>query len=400
MTVASDISTTLLNTLTSGKNIVVPNPDVTGGNFAQPDATGYLYTPVDKLEYTDLTTGVVGGGGMFDKIMMSLVAHLKEEFKANRISGSEYTKAYQAMVAQALQTATSFLMSQDQAYWQVVLAQKQAQTAAIQQAQARVELETARAVHARSKYEAETAAAQYAAAQLQIALLDAQHTVAVKQAEGLGIENQTKTYQLANILPAELAQTTAQTGLINTQKSGVEAETAARIYTTANILPLEVTKATVQNAHIVAQTDLVTQQKAVAQAQAIGVGYDNAGKLYNNEQILPQQKLGLERDNTIKQYQVTDLLPAQKSLVLSQTSNADSDKQLKDYQRTDILPAQKALYTEQKDSYVKDAKIKSAKMWTDVFITLKTMDIAITADQFNNANMDSVLTSLRNSVQI
>lgn len=285
MTASSDLSITLLTSLLTGKSIPVPNVPVTEGAFAQPGTTGALYTSISKLDNDDLTTGIVGGEGVFDKLMVSIVAHLKEEFKANRISGAEYTKAYQVLVAQALQTAASYVMSREQAYWQTVLAQQQAQTAEVQGRQARIELETARVTKVKAQYEAETASVQYAAAKMQVTLLDAQYE-------------------------------------------------------------------------------------------------------------------GLQKDNLTKQYTIDYMLPIQKSLLEAQTANVVSDRQLKDYQRTDILPAQKNLYVEQKDSYVKDAKIKSAKMWTDVYITMKTMDIAISADQFNGANLDSVLSNLRNAVSI
>lgn len=371
MTVASDLAGTLLTSLTNRKDIDVPNIDVTGNPFNQPDNSGEAHTSITKFEPENLTAGEVGGDGIFDKLMASLVAHLKTEFSANRISGAEYTKAYQAIVAQALQTSLSFLMSRDQVYWQTLLAKKQAQQAEVQLAQGRVELETARVMNARAKYEAETAAAQYAAAQMQVALLDAQY----RQTE------------------AEIANLGKQGQLIDSQISISVVDKATKEYELANTLPT-------QKELIVSQTDLVKKQIETADLQKIGIGYDNAAKTYTNENILPQQKLGLEKDNATKAYQLSDLLPAQKGMIVAQTANADADKQLKDYQRTDILPAQKLLYEEQRQSYVKDAMIKTAKMWSDVFITLKTMDIAITADQFNSANMDSVLSNLRQGIAI
>lgn len=70
-----------------------------------------------KIAITDLTSGAVDGTGVFDKIMTSLVAHLKVEYTQNRISGAEYTKAYVGIVTAALQTAQQFLVATDQAYW-------------------------------------------------------------------------------------------------------------------------------------------------------------------------------------------------------------------------------------------------------------------------------------------
>lgn len=78
-----------------------------------------------KMTIFDLTTGSVGGEGVFDKLMVSLVAHLKVEYEANRISGAEYTKAYTAIVSAALGAAQQFLIGADQAYWSDLTAEAQ-----------------------------------------------------------------------------------------------------------------------------------------------------------------------------------------------------------------------------------------------------------------------------------
>jgi len=78
-----------------------------------------------KLLITDLTSGTVGGTGLFDKLMVSLVVHLKVEYDANRISGAEYTKAYVGIVGAALQTAQQFLVASEQVYWGSLTAEAQ-----------------------------------------------------------------------------------------------------------------------------------------------------------------------------------------------------------------------------------------------------------------------------------
>jgi hypothetical protein len=77
-----------------------------------------------KIGLPDLTTGTVGGSGTFDGLMVSVKAHLMEEFNAGRITGGEYTKAYIALVQVAMTTAVQFLLGRDQAYWAAVVAQK------------------------------------------------------------------------------------------------------------------------------------------------------------------------------------------------------------------------------------------------------------------------------------
>lgn len=81
-----------------------------------------------KIGLTDLTSGTVGGTGTFDGLMVSIKAHLMEEYIAGRIVGGEYTKAYIALVQVAMANATQFLLNRDQTYWAAVTAQKNVAT--------------------------------------------------------------------------------------------------------------------------------------------------------------------------------------------------------------------------------------------------------------------------------
>ena len=83
-----------------------------------------------NLTNADLTTGVVGGTGTFDVVMMSLSAHLGKEYDKGRITGELYTKAYIELTAAALQSSVQFLLGKNQSFWQSVLLYRQAATAA------------------------------------------------------------------------------------------------------------------------------------------------------------------------------------------------------------------------------------------------------------------------------
>ena len=110
---ADTTANTLLNSLLQGKSFELPKVDLSD----------------DKITVKELTSRQVGGTGVFDALMETISAHLKAEYTANRITGQQYTEAYIASVGAALQTAASFLMGKDQAYWQAVLTQQQARTA-------------------------------------------------------------------------------------------------------------------------------------------------------------------------------------------------------------------------------------------------------------------------------
>lgn len=66
-----------------------------------------------------------------------------------------------------------------------------------------------------------------------------------------------------------------------------------------------------------------------------------------------------------------------------------------------VIGKQKDLYAEQILSYDKDAKYKAAKLYSDAWITQKSMNSGLTAPtQFTNANVDSVMAALKYSVAL
>jgi len=282
---ADVLANTLLTSLIAGKDFTIPDIDVSGSVFQQPSAEGPLYGPVAPIALADLTTGMVDGEGVFDRLMTSLVKHLKVEYESNRISGAEYTKAYVGVIGAALQTAQQFLLNKDQAYWQALLVQAQGRTAEIQAITARFELETAKVLLARNKYEAATAEAGYALTKMKITTEDATYGNMIKQGEGLDFTND-------NILPR--------------------------------------------------QRDLLQEQIEVQRAQTLDTRSD-------------------------------DLTPV-----------------------TGSVGKQKALYTQQITSYQRDAETKAVKIFTDAWITQKTMDEGLLApDQFTNTNINEMLIAIR-----
>lgn len=171
----------LFTTLTAGVNFTLPTVDLTLPAFQIPDSPG-TYAAVTKLTPADLTEGTVGGAGVFDQLMRGVKSHLEVEFKANRITGAEYTKAYIALVEQALQGAVQFLVNRDQSFWQATVAQTQAITA-------RTQAETAKTELAIARYKAETSKAEYALTKMKLATESVQYD--------------TGSYQLNFLLPAQ-----------------------------------------------------------------------------------------------------------------------------------------------------------------------------------------------------
>jgi hypothetical protein len=324
----------LLPSLTEGMDFTIPDIDLSGPEYEIPGgADSAMYQPITKLTNADLTTGDVDGTGTFDVLMSGMRSQLEREYKAQRITGAEYTKAYIAMMQAATQSSVQYLLGRDQAYWQ-------AQSAQIAAITAKVQLETAKVQLVALQLEALTSQATYALTKLKLATEDIAYGIS--------------TFQLNQMMPAQLTQTQAQTQLVNTQNQ--EAQT-----------------------HI---------NQMVAQTQQI-----NAQTL----QIEAQTKLTNDQD--LQVIQQTVLTTKQITLVEEQTETARGstlDTRTTGETIVGSIGKQKDLYTQQITSYQRDAEVKASKLFTDSWITQKSIDEGLLPPPgFENDSIDGILTTLK-----
>lgn len=338
-------------------------PDVNLGDadyqFPSPDGNP-LYGAVNELTNEDLTTRVVGGNGTFDALMASVGAHLKVEYEKNRLTGKEYTEAYVAITANALATATQFLLQKDQAYWQALLVQTQARQAEIEVVTARINLETAKAALASQRYQAHNAKAQYALTKMNLAIANGQYDLTYQQLANAVLDGSIKTYTLGTDMP--IATQIAQANL-----SVMAVDKDTKLYNLNTLLPA-------QKAQLTAQTTLSTTQ--------------NAGALI---------------DNQTKTYNLANILPQQKNLLVEQTESARADtltSRLSDGTLiTGTKGKQRDLYEEQITSYQRDAEAKVARIFADMWITRKTLDEGLVPPtSMSDTNYNSVLDGMRTKV--
>ena len=263
----------LLEELTKGDDFTLPDIDMSGPEWDIPGGDDSpIFGAIDKISNESLTTREVGGSGTFDALMESAHNHLKAEFKANRITGGEYTKAYIAMMESCMSNAVQFLLGRDQAYWAAALAQIQAVTA-------RVTLATSKAQFVLAKIQALSAKSEYALTKMKIA-------------------TESETYCAA---------------------------------------------------------------------------------LFNVNQMLPQQlKL------------ITEQTESQRAQTLDTRTDGAVVK--------GSVGKQKELYSQQITSYQRDAEVKASKLFTDAWITQKTIDEGLNPPNgFTNASIDTILTKLKSN---
>ena len=171
----------LLIALTAGEDFTLPAVDMSNWDIPGGDNSP-IFGELPRLTNESLTTREVGGAGVFDALMESASKHLKAEFKENRITGGEYTKAYIATLEACMGNAVQFLLGRDSAYFQAALAQIQAVTA-------RVGLATAKAQFVLTKVQAMSTKSEYALTKLKLANEDESYCAA--------------RFNVDNILPAQ-----------------------------------------------------------------------------------------------------------------------------------------------------------------------------------------------------
>lgn len=108
------------------------------------DEDSDVFKPVEKITIEELVSH-------FHALMGGFQTHLSQEYDKNRITGTEYSKAYIALTEMAMQSAVQFALGKDQAFWMAAKTQADAITAQNQNEIARLEAMLRRATYALTK---------------------------------------------------------------------------------------------------------------------------------------------------------------------------------------------------------------------------------------------------------
>ena len=422
---------TQANTLFTSLTADAPTPptiDFADFTF-EADTTSPLYADIDPITLAQLTEVDLEGLGVYDRLMASVDLHIQREYKGNRITGDQYAKVYTEVMTQVLGQSTQFLLQKDAAKWSAITAQMQARVAEIGVTQALVELERVKAETAKMVFDMQNSGAEYALTKMKIANADADYCLTQVQTakESFSVDHllpaelAIQQYQRMQVLPSQVAISKVQSDRV------LPAEAAIKEFTNREIQPIErdlqnfnltqtkVTEHAISayqlnsllpvtlgqeqhklNFQMPAQTAMINEQKESQRAQTLDTRSDNLTPVSG---LLGKQKDGIVIDNTSKQYQLDNTLPIQLDLVKEQR---ESERAKTTDTRTDgtiiigSVGKQKELYTQQIDSFVKDAKHKTAKMYLDGWITQKTLDEGLTAPtELQNTTVNSVMSGIR-----
>lgn len=164
-----DLGKVIIDNITDGLNFTLPEIDLTDPKWELPDAIRQaLQEVVNPVTLESLTEKKIDGNGAMDTIMSFASAHLLGEFKAGRITGTDYSKAYTSVITAAMQTGLQFALEANQARFNAIMAQVNANASLFA-------LETAKAAYLTAKANALTAEAQYANQVMDLAIKNEQH---------------------------------------------------------------------------------------------------------------------------------------------------------------------------------------------------------------------------------
>lgn len=303
-----------------------------------------LFKRQSDLTNKELTERKVDGCGTFDVLMSSVHAHILTEFQKNRITGSEYAKAYTAMTEAVMSNSVQYLLQKENAYWQAVNGQMQALTARVNVDLAIKELELKTA---------------------EIAIREKELFIKIKE-----LDLMEKQIALTHAQKLEIDQ-----NIINKEKEALVLD---------------------------AQKLLVKEQMEAQRAQTMDTRSDGvtlvSGNIKAEVNIKNAQKLEIDQ-NVINKTKEALVLDEQRKLVKEQTESQLAqtlDVRTDSAAVSGLIKTQKDLYKQQIDSYKRDAETKVGKLLIDTWTTQKTVDEGLTAPtQVSNANLDTLIAALR-----
>lgn len=176
--------------------------------------------------------------------------------------------------------------------------------------------------------------------------------------------------QQVELLKEQVIQSKKQTLLLDKQLESAQLNIDTQTYNLQNILPAQYLQLQAQTIQLQEQTVLTTAQIATAGAQLLVVG--------KQEDLLDKQILTETASTTTPTAGLT-YTAYQKQLaeieILDQRLITETAQTSGDFNSVGgLLGAEMSLKDIQKESFLRDAEQKAAKMWTDVYATLYATD--------------------------
>lgn len=297
-----------------------------------------------EITLAQLTQETLDGSGAFDALMRAFNAHIQEQFKANRIVGSDYSKVYLGGLDTVMTKALEFLLRKQEIDLQAQLLEQQIILAKLSADKALVEIELVK-----------------------------QQTENAKAEGALIVLNRDKVAADIRHLDADTLNIPKQGVLLDNQALQIKQATANATAEGLNI-PKQGFILDAQKLQIAAQTGLVTQQTANGILE---------GKVLVAQECKLKADYDLTMQTIIKTGSEDLLLKAKITTEKAQYSAVGVDD-------NSVIGRQKNLYAAQTAGFTRDSEQKAAKLMIDSWNARRMTDDATVADGTNKLDDASI----------
>lgn len=240
-----------------------------------------------EIALTELTTGVITGDGVFDKLMAAMKAHLESEFNKGRIKGPEYATVYLGALDQVLANSLNFVVQKRSVALQADLLAQQILLAQVEVQKANIALELL--------------AIEKQKASAEVGMITAQTAVATQQRLNLVGEAAKTAAETLNV-PKQGLMIEAQTTVATQQKLNLVAE-GLNIPKQGELLDAQVCKVRAEydltmntNTKTTGEIALLAQKTASEKAQTLAMGVDADSVIGKQKALYQAQTEGFARD--------------------------------------------------------------------------------------------------------
>ncbi len=342
---------------------------------------------MSEIKIEDLTSGLLTGDGVFDKLMEASQLRLEDAFNKGRITSTDYSNVLIQSMGSAMQQSIAYLLGIQQADAQAELTKSQT----LVSAQELVNLQAQKVLLDKQALESDqqlihlTAQTAIVTEGLATAVAD----TALKQQQLTNLQNEAikQTAEIA-LINQNTANALTSNGLISAQSDKAVAE-AENELVRKTILENQATQLVSETALIdqntanaVTNNALLTNQVAKTAADTSLVNQNTANALTTNSLINNQSQKAVSE---------TALLAQKRTTEIAQTANtADADS---------VIGKQTLLFQRQADGFLRDAEQKATKMLLDTWNVRQTTDGALTSPAgISDASIKETVASLKSGI--
>lgn len=325
----------------------------------------------EPLNIDELTTGTVGGDGVFDVLITSVKAHLKEEFDKQRITGKEYAQVYLTTMNATLAQAIEYLQKSKTVGYEITNLEMQGEVLAKDN--------QLKAIHLQQEdirtalLEAEVASAEALLKRIPIELdtLEERKKEAGSQAALAAVAAKAAQDNLSKI-PLEIEILRKQSEISDSEMQ-LRAAQVVKIVEENKMIPHQIAKIQADVASAIRQNDLLQKELAIKESQL---------ELQTKQLSLADAELNIRlQELDVKRAEVR-AAEAQALLYAAKVKTEEAQTAPTALEGS-VLGANIEVLKAQADGYKRDAEQKAAKILVDTWNVRRNTDEGTDANSIN-----------------